>query len=355
MIRSRRTRLAISVILTCMTASMWGAEPNEPQVDLKFETNNDKSQLWIRRRPNELGRGPIKPTHVAVLYIQRPNQGFPKSQAEMREILNTPSGKSLSERQRDFLTASDALGWWGIDDIQNHDMVLLYGVSEEDAKKTAQAFLEAAIEAVTARKREHQKYLSEITAQMSEIEKQLPEKRKQAKEAESKYREIKSVRYSSLGDSEAYDRAKETMFQMDKTLDALEIELAGIREKLGAINEYRKPAQDVQDVMRRKSLPDGMMAKLEEMFVEQTIELKSAEARKQTALKIRDREKAFLDLFRQWDDLEAEIVKLSKSLDELKTQKNQHERYLYLVPAIADMTPPVVYQNKVTIYPVLTK
>ena len=353
MIRSRRTRLAISLIFACTAASMCGAEPNEPQVDLKFETNNEKSQLWIRRRPNELGRGPIKPTHVAVLYIRRPSQGFPKSQAQMMEILDTPSGKSLSEQQREFLTASDALGWWGIEDIQNHDMVLLYAVSEEDAKKTARAFLETAIEEVTTRKRGYEKRLNEMIAQISETEKQLPEKRKQAKEAESKYREIKNVRYSSLGDSEAYERAKETMFQMDKMLDVLEIELAGIREKLGAINEYRKTPQDAQDVMRRKSLPDGMMAKLEEMFVEQTIELKSAEARKQTALKIRDREKAFLDLFRQWDDLEAEIIRLSKSLDDLKTQKNQHEQYL--ARETPEMRPPDVYQNKVTIYPVFTK
>jgi len=352
MVRSRRTRLAISVILTCVTASMWGAEPNEPQVDLKFETNNEKSQLWIRRRPNELGRGPIKPTHVAVLYIQRPNQGFPKSQAEMTEILDTPSGKLLSERQREFLKASDAMGWWGIEDIQNHDMVLLYAVSEEDARKTARAFLEVATEQVTARRLEREKQLSETTAQISETEKELADKQKQAKEAYSKYREIKNVRYFSLDDSEAYGLAKETMLQMDKMLDTLEIELAGIREKLAVINEYRKPPRDAQDAMRRKSLPDGMMAKLEEMFLEQTIEYKSAEARKLMALKIRDREKAFLDPYKQWDNLEAEAVKLSKSLGNLKTQKGQLEHFTQVTP---DTMPPVVYQNKAIIYPVLTK
>jgi len=332
---------------------MWGAEPNEPKIDLKFETNSQKSQLWIRRRPNELGRGPIKPTHVAVLYIQRPNQGFPKSQAEMTEILDTPSGKLLSERQREFLKASDAMGWWGIEDIQNHDLVLLYAVSEEDAKKTARAFLEVATEQVTARRLEREKQLSETTAQISETEKELADKQKQAKEAYSKYREIKNVRYFSLDVSEAYGLAKETMLQMDKMLDTLEIELAGIREKLVVINEYRKPPRDAQDAMRRKSLPDGMMAKLEEMFLEQTIEYKSAEARKLMALKIRDREKAFLDPYKQWDNLEVEAVRLSKSLENLKTQKRQQEQYL--AREAPDMRPLDVYQNKVTIYPVLTK
>lgn len=268
------------------------------------------------------------------------------------EMLDTPSGKSLSERQREFVTASDAVSWWGIEDIQNHDMVLLYGVSEEDARKTARAFLEAATEGVTRRKRDYEKQLNQMTSQIGETEKELAEKQKQAKEAYAKYKEIKNVRYFSLDDAEAHNRAKETMFHMDTMLDTLEIELAGIREKLGAINEYRKPAQDVQDVMRRKSLPEGMMAKLEEMFVEQTIELKSAEARKLMAMKIRDREKAFLDPFKQWDNLEAEAVRLSKSLDDLKTQKGQQEQYL---AREADMLAPVVYQNRVTIYPVLTK
>jgi hypothetical protein len=232
-------------------------------------------------------------------------------------------------------------------------MVLLYAVSEEDAKKTARAYLETVTERIIAAKQRYEKQLNETITQISEIEKGLPEKNKQAEEAKLKYKEAKDARYFSLDDGEAYDRAKETMFQMDKMLDALEIELAGIREKLGAINEYRKPAQDVQDVVRRRSLPDGMMAKLEEMFVEQTIEFKSAEARKQTALKIRDREKAFLDQFKQWDNLEVEATNLSKSLGDSRRRKTLIEGQLK--NPRPDMMPPIIYQNKVTIYPVLTK
>jgi hypothetical protein len=353
MVCSKKSRIVISLIVTCMGVSLWGAEPNETQISLKFETNNQKSQLWIRRRPNEPGRGPIKPTHVAVLYIQRPNQGFPNSQGDVMKMLDTPSGKSLSKRQREFLTASDALGWWGIEDIQNHDMVLLYAVSEEDAKKTARAYLESVTERIIAVRQRDEKQLNETIAQISEIEKELPEKKKQAKEAESKYREIKNARYFSLDDGEAYDRAKETMLQMDKMLDTLEIELAGIREKMSVINEYRKTPQDAQAIERHRQLPEGMLVKLEQMFVEQTIELKSAEARKLMALKIRDRDKAFLDLFNQWQSLEIEGKSLLKTVSDAKTEKVRIEGRL--ANPRPEMMPPVVYQNRVTIYPVLTK
>jgi hypothetical protein len=133
-------------------------------------------------------------------------------------------------------------------------------------------------------------------------------------------------------------------------LDVIAIELAGIREKMAVINEYRKTPQDMQAIERRRKLPEGMLVKLEQMFVEQTIELKSAEAREQAAIKIRDRDKAFVDLFIQWKSLSAEVHNLKANLESAEEQvQGMEERLSNPTP---DMLPPELYQNKVTIYPV---
>jgi peptidoglycan hydrolase CwlO-like protein len=87
------------------------------------------------------------------------------------------------------------------------------------------------------------------------------------------------------------------------------------------------------------------------MFVEQTIELKSAEAREKAAIKIRDRDKAFVDLFIQWKNLSGEVNNLKANLKSAEKQvKELEERLINPEPY---MLPPELYQNKVTIYPVL--
>jgi len=347
MICSRKTRFVISLLLICISAPLWSAEPSEAKIDLKFETDNNKSQLWVSDRQNTPGKGPIKPTHVAVLNLRNLSLPFITNNHEsILQILNTPSGKTLSEQQRKFLTVSDAVF------LMDHrrsssNMVFLYAVSAEDAKRMARAYLEVPIEINKERKREYERKIEEETTQISKIEKELPEKKKQVEEAESKYRQAKKTRYFPLDDDEANDRAKEAMLQMDKMLDVLEIELAGILEKLEAIKEYRRPGKPVIGISA------DMIHKLDQMLIEQTIELKSAEARKQTALKIRSRHKAFLDLFKQWEDLDLEAKGLTKTLQLAFVRKREYERDLLTKKPMKRL--PVVHEKKATIYPVLTQ
>ena len=352
MIHSRKCQFVLALISVCIFTPLLLAETSEDETKLKFEINNDKSQLWLSSRPDTPGQGPIKPTHVAVLYIRRPNE-LSRGHKEILQILNTSAGRSLSEQQRKFLSTSSALTWLGEDRIRNHDMVLLYAISEEDAKKTVQAYLEIPKNKANARMQEYEEYLKDRKEKIIDIKKTLPEKQKQANEMEPKYMEIKKNRYFSLSDDEAYEKAKETMLEMDKMLDVLEIELAGIREKMSVINEYRKTPQDMQAIMRREKLPEGMLVKLEQMFIEQTIELKSAEARKQAAITIRDRDKAFVDLFIQWNNLSGEVYNLKANLE--SSEKRVPEMEEILTNPTPNLLPPEIYQNKVTIYPVLAE
>ena len=353
MIRLKTTQIIIVLILACTISPLTGAEPNEAKTELKFEIDNVRSQLWLSDRSDKPGQGPIKPTHVAILHIRQPHLDMPISHEGVLQILKTAAGQSLSQQQRKFLTASDAITWWGIEAIKNHDTVFLYAVSEEDAKKTVQAYLEIPTNEINSRVREYRKYIKDRKEEIVEIKKILPEKQKQADETESKYLEIKKTRYFSLPDDEAYEKAKETMLEMYKMLDIVEIELAGIKEKMAVINEYRKTPQNAQEVARRNKLTDEMIAKLDQMFIEQTIELKSAQAREKAAIKIRDRDKTFVDLFIQWRNIKGEVDNLKTNLE--SAEKNVLEGEEMLTNPSPAWLPPEIYQNKVTIYPVLTE
>jgi hypothetical protein len=353
MIKLKTTQIIIILISACTCGLSSAAEPNEAKIELKFEIDNVRSQLWLGDRVGKPGQGPIKPTYVAILHIRRPHLDMPSGPDGVQQILKTSAGQSLSQQQRKFLTSSDAITWWGIEEIRNHDTVFLYAVSQEDAKKMVQAYLEIPTNEINARIQEYEKYIKDRKEEIVEIKKVLPEKQKQADEMEPKYMEIKKTRYFSLSDDEAYEKAKETMLEMDKMLDILEIELAGIKEKMAVIDEYRKTPQNAQDWARRRELPEGMLAKLEQMFIEQTIELKSAEARKKAAMKIRDRDKTFVDLFIQWKNLSGEVYNLKANLE--SSEKRVPEMEEILTNPTPNLLPPEIYQNKVTIYPVRTE
>ena len=352
MIRWKK-QFVLTLISVCILTPSLVARSGKYEMKLQFEIDNKKSQLWLSGRPKQPGQGPIKPTHVAIFHIRRPHVDMPSGHLGILQILKTSAGQSLSQQQQKFLSASDAIAWWGIEEIKNHDTVLIYAVSEEDVKKMVQAYFEIHESEVNARIQEYEKYIKDRRQEANEIKKILPEKQKQADQMEPKYMEIKKSRYFSLSDDEAYEKAKETMLEMDKMLDAIAIELAGIREKMAVINEYRKTPQDMQAIERRRKLPEGMLVKLEQMFVEQTIELKSAEAREKAAIKIRDRDKAFVDLFIQWKNLSGEVNNLKANLKSAEKQvKELEERLINPEPY---MLPPELYQNKVTIHPVIAE
>ena len=346
MIRSKK-QFVITLITVCMLTPLLSAGSGKYEMKLQFEIDNNETQPWIGVH-SKVGKGPIKPTHVAMFHIRRPHIDMPSGMSGILQILKTATGKSLSEQQQKFMTASDAIIWWGIDAVKNHDTVFLYAVSQEDAKKIVQAYFEIHESEVKARIKEYEQYLKDKQQEIIEIKKVLPGKQKQADEAGPKYMEVKKSRYFLLADNEAYEKAKETMLEMDKMLDVLEIELAGIKEKLNSIEKYRMSKR-----LPSKRLSDEIVDKLDQMLVEQMIELKSAEARQQAAIKIRDRDKAFIEMFDEWSNLNSEVYKLKANLENAEKHiKELEERLINPEPY---MLPPELYQDKVTIYPVLTE
>ena len=345
MIRSRKLQLLVMVLISVCTCSLaLGAEPNDAKTELKFEIRNDvppRSQFRVNLRP------PFESTHFAVLFVRGDWGRHPTKSVDA--ILATSAGRTMSQKQRDLVsTLPFRFSDFG-QAIGNHTYFRLYGVSEDDTKKMVNAFIE--ILANRANK-EMQHFLSlqqKYQKEIAEIKKKLPEKQKQSKAAESKYKEIKNARYFPHDGAETYKKAKETMFQMDKMLDTLEIEFAGIREKLEALDSYRRTKR-----LPTKEFSDETVDKLDQMFVEQMVELRGVEARKKAALRIRNREKTFLYFFSQWSNLDSEVNRLKHDLEISENSLRDVEKILAdVVPGmLPQLLPPKVFQNKVTIYPV---
>jgi hypothetical protein len=157
----------------------------------------------------------------------------------------------------------------------------------------------------------------------------------------AEYDKSKEYAHAFSADTEAAEHAKQTMLEMSKMLDTLDVELAGIREKLKVIEDYwRRDDRQYKEAF----------AKLQEMQIIQTIELKGAEARRKAAVAIRKREKDFLDLFDKWTSLDSEVKGLRSTID--SREKHIAEYEAILANPKADMRPPKIYQDKVVIYPV---
>ena len=344
MIKSRKHQLVIVLLLAFICAPLLGAEPDEATTELKFEISSD-------RPPNSLMRmgqqPPFDSTHFAILFIRGHWNSQPiNNEDPVLAILSTTAARTMSPTQREHVST---LPFKYIDfgrTIGNHTYFRLYGVGEDDTKKMVNAFIEVLANRPTKLMQSYLNGIQKYQKEIAEIKKELPEKQKQLEAAESKYMEIKDARYFSLHSNEAYTKAEETMFQMDKMLDVLEIELAGILEKVKSIEKYRrrKYAEDAKNFSRET------LDKLDQMFVEQMIELSSAKARQKAALQIREREKEFLNLFSQWSKLDSEVDKLKNTLGNAEDKLSSFENIL--ANPIPQILPLKVYQNKVTIYPV---
>jgi hypothetical protein len=367
MITAKRQLLSVSILVViCVSAQ--ATEPNETKTELKFEISSKKRQFRTRDRI-EFGNS-IKPKYVAIfsmsdLSIFHRKLDIGVHDRETTEaILATSAGQSMSEIQKELLKTAKVIstigttmkrkqlsrGTYKIEETEFG----LYAFTLEDAKLVTEAFVETMTikareklpplleEFMNAGKQKLQGYREGI----ADTKKKLSEKEPELKSAESAYKTLKNTdRYRTLADSQAYERARETIAQMNKMLSILEIELSGIQEKLRIIEQYRESY--------KSKFSNATMEKLEQMFVEQMVELRGAMGRKEAALKLRNQDKQFCDLYNQWSDLRIVVSSLRNSLKDYEKKERYYEE------SIADphpeLLPPKVLQNKVTIYPVLTE
>jgi hypothetical protein len=323
------------------------AEPNKPETKLKFETSI-KTMTWtivVGKTDDDKPMyfrdpGPVKPSYVANVLL---HQDYPMHRfvRDVRErILESPISKKFSKDQQEFFKTELATRIDNPERIPFYYSTWLYAASQEDAKLMVQAYVDGLNRGVNKRLSDYKRIISENQQELDKAQKELPEKQSQFKEVDKSYQSIKEATHRFSDHEEAADLAKTSIIEMDKTLNALDIELAGIREKLKTIEKYRNEPN-----LRDRD-------KLDEMYIELMIELSGLEARREITEQIRAREQKFLHLFHERGNLLDEVRSLTSSI---KGSKERIETFTNrLKNPRTSLQSPKVYQDTVTIYPVLT-
>ncbi|MBL7153956.1 MAG: hypothetical protein ISS79_09580 [Phycisphaerae bacterium] len=346
MISVRNHQILITLIVAAICAPLVAVEPNLVMPDLRFQIS-DKSQEWLIGEPREtelakiVVRGPIRPTHVAEMLINGESMwGAEKG----RYLLHTTSGKALSERQKEFLQSTEygttVLGLDG-DTIR----LRLYAVSADDARTMAQAMQEYQLIGLGL----PLDYLYEYGGTPSdlflrpqnyeqaiaEIQEKIVETDDAVKATQNKFEKLKkTVRYLSQ------EEAKQAISEFNRMLNALDVELSGAEAKLALVEDYTAKYQ--------KTNP-AIGTRLDQIRIEMLIELAGVKARRATATALRGDAQAFCEL----DNTRTALANEQKKLpDKLRECREGQERYEEWIASRRALAPKLVYQNKVTIYPV---
>jgi hypothetical protein len=366
MVKSRKCQLVIIMILFCICVPVLGVEPNETKTELTFEISKKERQLGTDERREF--RDSVKPKYVAIFSMSDLSRFYDEPILRLHDmetakmILATSAGQSTSQIQKELLKAYKVISTISVKNVRKkYTMVSnnvresefgLFAFNVEDAKLLTEAFVETMNKKAREKlppllekfMNERKQRLQEYREEMADIKKKLTEKEPGLKPAESAYRKLKNTdRYKILADTDADEKTKKTIARMNEMLSIIDIELAGIREKLAIIEKYRESDQ----------FSKATLEKLEQMFVEQMVELRGAEGRKEAAIKLREQDKQFCDLYDAWTDLEFKVSVLRNDL------KSREKKVRYLEEEMAnppvELLPPKVLQNKVTIYPVLVE
>lgn len=354
--------------IVCTTALC--NEPNQAQTQIIFENGEKRLPIYYPRL--DVAGIPIKPKYVAevsisnlpreLLFDRRNKQTTipPRvnimwqnptdidmieiiaridftSQGNIMKIINTPAGEKLSKQQKEFLTTG--MGVIKIDpspNVPNYTLIVISGITEEDARKTTEAFLyfltQYANEKVDLLKKETALQENEkirIEGQIAKNDKQYIDAQKQL---------------SKLGKDANYvsaEEAKQTVSEITKVIYSLAIEHAGIEARITENSKFLADNSDQISSETRKNL--------QEMRIKDLIEFASINSKMKTANDIIKEAQLFYDIKTKMTDLPIERKKFTNRLNNIETAiKALEEKLQNLTP---DLMPPRVFQDKVVIYP----
>ena len=168
----------------------------------------------------------------------------------------------------------------GLRDEPNCYSVLFYAVSSDDAREMAKAYVRFAPNSYERNLDFAARQVRQTEEMIAARKKRTPELEELLKTSQASLKELKKkVPYRTDEEAEA------AIGELDRMLNAARVDIAGIRAKIEAIQQY--PAD--------KRTP-AVVSKLEVMFVEEAIALREAEARTQEATDLRSQAAKLIDL-----------------------------------------------------------
>ncbi|MEN6427191.1 MAG: hypothetical protein ABFE13_17690 [Phycisphaerales bacterium] len=178
----------------------------------------------------------------------------------------------------------------------------MYAMTLEDAKGLAQTYVDCAVSGFEGWNKDCENRLKEGEAMTAELEKRMRELEVAVQGAETSVTEIqKRVAYRTR------QEAMEAIAELDRMRNAAQVDIAGIQAKIAAIQKWQNehPGQVV-------------LEQLKAMFVEESIALEAAEARRKMATQLRGDADKFVDARQILDNASGDKEKLA---DEMATNK----------------------------------
>lgn len=350
MMPPKQIRLAIGLIFVFMFTVAFSAEPTQRAPVLEFDTTLSTYSVRFAKPP------PIVPTYMAYFSVSwrfaEPNE------PNAADLLNTSAGRSFSEHQRDLLETEKAFWLVGTGSTKGvsgsqfgqylwgRRTYRVYTVSEADVKKMVHAVVEFMAGKGTENARRSVEKLKEtqprLKTSIPKTKEQIKAKSGQVPGVYQKYTDaVRNSPYSKQPSGQVPDEVRKTIFEMDKMLDVLNIEIVGIQSKLSAINKY----SEEKDVLRSQTLA----LTLREMAIRQEIELVGAESRRQAIMSVKRREEALYNQYEAYRDLKSEIETLEYTVKRDQELLDRIERELArLAPGELTFT---IENNKATVRP----
>ena len=353
---SLRTNRCMTVLLVALIGpAVWAAEPNETPIRITFESGPKSIGPYSTARLDTAWRPFVirKPRFAAAIPLVGSTDFLPfPGRGTMHGFLGWDKSEGyaeqhagLSDKQKAFLYATrqlfhDARSPVVIDrpDPNGPQRLLLYTMTEEDARKMVRAYYEYALarfqEAVNGTQhavREAPAQIAQEQQRLSSVEESIASTQKALDEIE------KAAPYRTE------EEARQAVAELDRLLNAAQVEIAGMTAKIEAIQAYRQ--QRAKET--GQPISEAVAAKLDTMLVEEFVALRGAEGRRQMASRLRGQANRLLDLKSTLARGVAEKQAVAASLDKRQKRLEADKNYL----ASAKENKPVI-PDKIVIYQV---
>lgn len=328
MIRTRECIAMFSLMVILACSSVAAEKPNDVNAPVTFEVSSielpEPSAVSLARAGKAKPSSPWKGTTVYAAGVPFkemwpiPRPGSPTKEAFMRFVLS----QNISEEQRRFLDATniDVTNWtdetlYSPPGDPNSRQVLLYAVSVEEAKKMAEAYLRYVRDTLSHRIVDQEAIIKELSEKRTAWQQKLPQLARAEETTRKELEEMKTqVPYRS--EQQALDAAAE----LDRMLNGAQVDIAGIQATLKAIQDRRKTQPNVPAEEVRK--------RLEAMFIEESISLEAAQARKRMATELRKQADHYIDLMQALPRIVREQEQLTRDLPDLSERLQQAKQEL---------------------------
>jgi len=305
MIHHGTNRSVLVLVLAFVCSVVWGGESKEIPIQPEFEISPTPLGPYKASSmgPEWLGFFSHQPAYAVAIPLVPPIDWLPSpGRRTMNNFVGNPQDKHLSYAeeyaglsgpQKAFLQASKTLLndprvslLMDRPDPNGPPRVLLYALTLEDAQKMAEGYFQYArnfwwrgyLRSLEKRVQDSTEKVARVQTRLAEVEKAIEASQKPLEDLK------KTVPYRTENE------AHEAIVELDRILNATQVEMAGIHARMDRIMGYRKERPP------GLQLTPEAVAKLDMMLVEEDIALQGAVAREKKVTSLLEQASRFIDL-----------------------------------------------------------